>query len=42
MKDASDYLVYIKAIIVSNPQVLRWSMIREEAQGDIGLFRFNG
>jgi len=40
MKDASDYLAYIKALIVSNPQVLRWSVIREEAQGDIGLFRY--
>jgi len=40
MKDASDYLSYIKALIVFNPQVLRWSVIREEAQGDIGLFRY--
>lgn len=40
MKDAADYLAYIKALIVVNPQVLRWTVVREETQGDMGLFRY--
>ncbi len=40
MKDAADYLAYIKALVVVNPQVLRWTVVREEAQGDMGLFRY--
>ena len=40
MKDAADYLAYIKALIVANSQVLRWTVIREETQGDMGLFRY--
>ena len=31
---------YIKALIVVNPHVLHWSVIREEAQGDMGLLRY--
>lgn len=40
MKDASDYLSYIKALIVMNPEVLRWTVLREEAQGDMGMLRY--
>ncbi len=40
MKDASDYLTYIKALIVMNPEVLHWTVLREEAQGDMGMLRF--
>jgi len=40
VKDAADYLAYIKALIVANSQVLRWTVIREETQGDMGLFRY--
>lgn len=40
MKDATDYLVYIKALIVGNSQVLRWTVVREETQGDVGLLRY--
>ena len=40
MKDAADYLAYIKALIVANSQVLRWIVVREETQGDMGLFRY--
>ena len=40
MKDAADYLAHIKALIVANPQVLHWTIVREEAQGDMGLFRY--
>jgi hypothetical protein len=39
MKDAADYLTRIKALIVANLKVVRWSVIREEAQGKMGLFR---
>ena len=40
MKKATDYLAYIKALIVVNPQVLHFSVVREEAQGDRGLLRY--
>ena len=40
MKDAADYLGYIKALITLNRQVVHWGVIREEAQGDVGLFRY--
>ena len=40
MKEADDYLAYIKALIIANPQVANWKALREEAQGDLGLFRF--
>lgn len=40
MKDAADYLNAIKAFIVLTPEITLWEIIREEAQGDVGLFRF--
>ena len=40
MKEADDYLAYIKALIIANPQVAGWKTLREEAQGDLGLFRY--
>ena len=40
MIDAADYLTRMQAIIVANPKVIRCSVIREEAQGDTGLFRY--
>lgn len=40
MKDADDYLAYVKALIVANPKVAGWKVLREETQGDIGLFRW--
>lgn len=39
MKDAADYLSYIKALIALNRQVVHWEVVREEAQGDMGLLR---
>lgn len=39
MKDAADYLAYIKALIVAHPQVAHCAIQREEAQGDEGLLR---
>lgn len=40
MKDAADYLAHIKALIVASPYVERWTVVREEIQGDMGLFRY--
>ena len=40
MKDAADYLAYIKALMALNSQVLHWTVVREEAQDDMGLFRY--
>ena len=40
VKEATDYLAYIKALIVVNPQVLHLNVVREEAQGDRGLLRY--
>ena len=40
MKDASDYLAHIRALITLNPQVVHWIVVREEAQGEAGLFRY--
>jgi len=39
VKDAAEYLAYIKALIVANPQVAHCAIQREEAQGDDGLLR---
>lgn len=40
MRDAADYLAHIKALIIINPQVAHWTVVREEVQGDMGLFRY--
>jgi hypothetical protein len=40
VKDASEYLASIKALIVAHPQVVRWVIVREDAQDDQGLFRY--
>jgi hypothetical protein len=40
VKNAGDYLAYIKALIALNPQVVHWIVVREEAQGNVGLFRY--
>ena len=40
MKDAADYLAHIRALIIENPKVLHWSIVREEAQGNLGLLRY--
>jgi hypothetical protein len=37
---AAEHLVSIKARIVAPPHVVRWTVVREEAQGDQGLFRY--
>jgi hypothetical protein len=40
VRDATYYLTWIKALIVANPKVVHWSVVREEAQGDTGIFRY--
>ena len=40
MNGAAEYLASIKARIVAHPHVVRWTVLREEAQGDQGLFRY--
>jgi len=40
VKDAADYLAHIKALIALNSQVVHWTVVREEAQDDMGLFRY--
>lgn len=40
MRDASDYLIYVRSIILLDDQIQHWQIIREEAQGDNGLLRY--
>ena len=40
MNGAAEYLTSIKARIVAHPHVVRWTVVREEAQSDQGLFRY--
>lgn len=40
MNNARDYIERIRALIVSNQQVVSWAIAREEAQGDRGMFRY--
>ncbi|GET39137.1 toxin-antitoxin system TumE family protein [Microseira wollei] len=40
MTNAGDYLAHIKAQIVLNPQVVNWTIVREEEQGNRGLLRY--
>jgi hypothetical protein len=41
VRNAADYLGHVKALIMLNRQVLHWRVVREEAQGDVGLFRYH-
>jgi hypothetical protein len=40
VKDASEYLVYIRSVILLDEQVQHWQIMREEAQGHMGLLRY--
>lgn len=40
MNNARDYIERIRALIISNQQVVSWAIAREEAQGDRGMFRY--
>lgn len=40
MNNARDYIERIRALIISNQQVVSWAIAREETQGDRGMFRY--
>ena len=40
MNGAAEYLASIKARIIAHSHVVHWAVVREEAQGDQGLFRY--
>ncbi len=40
MKDADAYLNFVRALVVESPFVTHWDILREETQGDLGLYRF--
>jgi hypothetical protein len=40
VKDVASYLSVIKALIIAHPQVTQLFVVREEAQGNIGLLRY--
>lgn len=40
MKNAADYLAHIKALIVLNPQITHWAIVREESVDDMGFLRY--
>jgi hypothetical protein len=37
---AAQYLAHLRSLIILNPQVEHWTVVREEVQGDMGLFRY--
>jgi hypothetical protein len=39
MTNAADHLAHVKTLIVAHPWIAHWSAVREEAQGDLGLYR---
>jgi len=39
VKDASDYLDHIRALILLENMVLHWQVVREEAQVQVGMLR---
>jgi len=39
LKDAGDYLAYVKALAIASSQVTRCIVMREEVEGDSGLIR---
>ena len=40
MQDAAESLAQITALLVANPRVMRWAVVREEAQGIMRLWRY--
>ena len=40
MKDASEYLIDVRSLILLNDLVQHWQIIREEAQVDRGVLRY--
>ncbi len=40
MNEAADYLARVRSLILINARILHWQIVREEAQGNVGLFRY--
>jgi hypothetical protein len=40
VKNAAEYLAYVKALMIKHEKVHRWDIVREETQGKSGLFRY--
>ena len=40
IEDAREYLVYVKSLVISTPQIIDIKIVREEIQGKIGLYRY--
>ena len=40
MNDAAEYLAFVKACIIAHPEVEQCLIVREEAQGEMGLYRY--
>jgi len=40
VKEAAEYLAHVKSLIILHPRVARWTILREEVEGDLGLFRY--
>jgi Family of unknown function (DUF6516) len=40
VNSARDYIATIKGLIILHPQIVQWIVVREEYQGNRGLFRY--
>lgn len=40
MTDAADYIAFIKSIVVAHSAITNFKIVREEIQGEIGLYRY--
>lgn len=40
MRGAADYLTEVRALVIAHPGVVHWTVLREEAQGNLGMFRY--
>lgn len=40
MKDAADYIAYVKSLLISNSQIVSVKIVREEMQDKLGLYRY--
>lgn len=40
MRDAAEYLTHVRALVIAHPGIVRWHVLREEAQGSLGMFRY--
>jgi len=40
VRDAPEYLTQVRALIIADPGVIHLNVVREEAQGNLGMFRY--